>query len=67
MIAPFECRITISAKCGFCETNIIVFDELLLAGNDIPKPSLPAFWRIVDGRPLCLDHVISIQRVKLSK
>ncbi len=64
MIAPFELRVAITISCAFCDKGAIVLDGALRAGDSMPKPSLPDHWRMIDGKPLCPNHVVSIQNIE---
>jgi len=54
--STFKCDI-----CGDIEKN----HKKVAYGWDMPKPSLPEGWRVIDGTTVCLEHTVNYDDKKI--
>jgi len=59
MTVQFTCEVAFAVACVTCgETFVSTYK--LAAGTQVPHPLLPSGWRVLDGSPVCLRHVVTI-------
>lgn len=61
MRSPFSCHITYTVKCGWCDT---IHTESWPVGSflELPWPTLPTDWRVIDGLAICSNHTVTIKK-----
>lgn len=61
--ASFEFRVIFSVMCYACKKAAVAETYLCHANQPIRHPELPDGWKVVDGRPLCTDHILKLMDV----
>lgn len=65
--SPFRLRVLITVTCVDCESPnvlVVLHDRPLDVHELLWEPQLPAGWTVVNGRPYCERHVVTISEAK---
>ena len=60
MHAPFTFQVRYEIRCGYCEREAVVSFWKMHRGSVLPVPSVPSDWRVLDGVPVCPDHLVAV-------
>lgn len=52
---------SILVSCAACEDVVHRENHIVGPGQELPRPSIPYTWHVVDGYAYCPKHVITIE------
>lgn len=66
MTVKFKCELAYRVRCSRCDATHTPEYWPLDAGCEVPNPSLPDSWRVLDGLPICDRHEVEVRDLRES-
>lgn len=57
----------VSVRCLFCPREDVVANMALGESDRLPEVAPPPGWHVLDGKLICSDHDVIVERVKLGR